>query len=63
MPSYGAQIPPADRWAIVAYVRALQRSQHGALSDLTPDERKLLEQQRSAQAAPSAGPTGTGGGK
>ena len=28
MPSYAAQIPPADRWAIVAYVRALQLSQH-----------------------------------
>jgi mono/diheme cytochrome c family protein len=28
MPDYRAQIPPADRWAIVAYVRALQLSQH-----------------------------------
>ena len=28
MPSYAAQITPADRWAIVAYVRALQLSQH-----------------------------------
>ena len=28
MPSYGAQIPPHDRWAIAAYVRALQLSQH-----------------------------------
>ena len=28
MPSYGAQIPPADRWAIVAYIRALQVSEH-----------------------------------
>ena len=27
MPSYGAQIPVADRWAIVAYVRALELSQ------------------------------------
>jgi mono/diheme cytochrome c family protein len=26
MPSYGAQVPPADRWAIVAYVRALQQA-------------------------------------
>ncbi len=51
MPSYGAQIPPEDRWAIVAYVRALQRSQHGFLSDVTPEERRLLEQQKSAQAA------------
>lgn len=28
MPSYGHQIPVKDRWAIVAYMRALQRSQH-----------------------------------
>jgi len=28
MPSYAAQIPPRDRWAIVAYLRALQLSQH-----------------------------------
>jgi mono/diheme cytochrome c family protein len=28
MPSYGAQIPVADRWAIVAYVRALQLSEN-----------------------------------
>ena len=30
MPSYGSQIPPADRWAIVSYVRALQLSPGGA---------------------------------
>jgi mono/diheme cytochrome c family protein len=28
MPSYSAQIPPADRWKIIAYVRALQVSQN-----------------------------------
>ena len=28
MNSYGAQIQPADRWAIVAYIRALQLSQN-----------------------------------
>ena len=27
MPAYGAQIPVDDRWAVVAYVRALQLSQ------------------------------------
>jgi len=36
MPSYGAQIPAADRWAIVAYVRALQRSQDATLADVPP---------------------------
>jgi mono/diheme cytochrome c family protein len=44
MPSYGTQIPVADRWAIVAYVRALQRSAHTPAAVLTADERaKLVE--------------------
>lgn len=34
MPSYSAQIAPADRWRIIAYVRALQYSQHA--TDLPP---------------------------
>lgn len=34
MPAYGPQIPVADRWAIVAYVRALQRSQNAEPGDL-----------------------------
>lgn len=42
MPAYGGQIPPEDRWAIVAYVRALQRSQHAALDDVPPAERPAL---------------------
>ncbi len=42
MPSYAAQVPAADRWAIAAYVRALQVSQHVAAADLTPAERARL---------------------
>lgn len=42
MPSYGAQIPPEDRWAIVAYVRALQLSQHFPKDELTPAMRTAL---------------------
>jgi hypothetical protein len=38
MPSYRYQIPVSDRWAIVAYFRALQRSQHATGADLTPEE-------------------------
>ncbi len=34
MPSYRHQIPVADRWAIVGYVRVLQRSQHASLNDI-----------------------------
>jgi len=37
MPAYNHQIPVNDRWAIVAYVRALQRSQNATLSDV-PEE-------------------------
>ncbi len=34
MYSYGARVPPRDRWAIVAYIRALQRSQNAQASDV-----------------------------
>jgi cbb3-type cytochrome c oxidase subunit III len=42
MLSYSAQIPPADRWAIIAYVRALQLSRHVPASELPPDVREKL---------------------
>jgi len=43
MPGYAAQVGPEDRWAIVLYVLALQRSQNAALDDLPPEEREALE--------------------
>jgi mono/diheme cytochrome c family protein len=43
MPDYAAQVSPKDRWAIVAYIRALQLSQHGAVGDLSPEARGRLE--------------------
>ena len=46
MPDYAQQIPPADRWAIAAYVKALQLSQHAAVGDLTTEERERLESGR-----------------
>jgi len=42
MPDYAAQIEPADRWAIVAYVRVLQLSQDASLNDVPPAERGAL---------------------
>ncbi|HXO18754.1 MAG TPA: cytochrome c, partial [Thermoanaerobaculia bacterium] len=42
MPSYAVQVPIADRWAIIAYIRALQLSQNSRLADLTPAERQRL---------------------
>ena len=38
MSSYAAQVPVRDRWAIVAYLRALQLSQHALAKDVPPDE-------------------------
>jgi mono/diheme cytochrome c family protein len=43
MPSYASQIPVEDRWAIVLYVRALQRSQNATIEDVPPERRKYLE--------------------
>jgi mono/diheme cytochrome c family protein len=43
MPDYAAQIPAEDRWAIVAYIRALQLSEHATLSDVPPDRRGELK--------------------
>lgn len=37
MPSYRV-VPPADRWAIVAYLRALQLSQHAPVRELAPED-------------------------
>jgi mono/diheme cytochrome c family protein len=42
MPAYGNQIPVADRWAIVAYVKALQFSQNAPFSALTPEQQTKL---------------------
>jgi mono/diheme cytochrome c family protein len=41
MYSYAARIPPKDRWAIIAYIRALQESHHAQLADLPQAREKL----------------------
>ena len=46
MPSYAQQIAPEDRWAIVAYIRALQLSQHAQLSEIPESERRILESKK-----------------
>ncbi|MEW5983823.1 MAG: cytochrome c [Acidobacteriota bacterium] len=43
MPDYATQIPVRDRWAIVAYLKALQRSQHATMADVPEAERGRLE--------------------
>jgi mono/diheme cytochrome c family protein len=42
MPSYGGQIPEADRWAIVAYVRALQLSRSAPMREVPADARAAI---------------------
>jgi mono/diheme cytochrome c family protein len=43
MPSYGHQVSPADRWAVVAYIRALQRSQDAGPEAVPAPERERLQ--------------------
>ena len=47
MYAHGDRIRPRDRWAIVAYIRALQLSQHAALADLPPDIRNRMTAEKS----------------
>jgi mono/diheme cytochrome c family protein len=46
MPDYASQIKVEDRWAIIAYVRALQLSQAATVGDVPPDERGRLESEK-----------------
>jgi mono/diheme cytochrome c family protein len=43
MPDHAAQIPVEDRWAIIAYIRALQLSASATLADVPDAERRKLE--------------------
>jgi mono/diheme cytochrome c family protein len=45
MPSYADQVPVRDRWAIAAYIKALQLSQHADASSLPADLRQRLDAQ------------------
>ncbi len=45
MPSYAAELPVDERWAIVAYLRALQLSQRASLGDVPPYVRQRLEKE------------------
>lgn len=54
MYDYSARVPPEERWAIAAYIRALQLSQHARPEDLTKAQRARLQAQGSGKqgAAP-----------
>lgn len=42
MPPYSQQLPPRDRWAVAAYMRALQLSQGAVIEDLPEEDRRRL---------------------
>ena len=44
MYSYAERVEPNDRWAISAYIRALQLSRNATLADLPPDQRAKLQE-------------------
>jgi len=54
MPAYGQKVPVMDRWAIVAYVRALQRSQNASPDDVPADVQARLDVEDSADAPAQA---------
>ena len=43
MYSYASRVTPEDRWAIIAYIRALQLSQNATITDVPPEERQKLQ--------------------
>ena len=65
MLNYKAQVTPEDRWAIAAYIRALQLSQDATLADVPPAERDKIEEPQAVNMmiqAPPTQPSGTVGG-
>lgn len=51
MPSYASRVEPRDRWAIVAYIRALERSQNGTLDDVPVAKRDRIVDREDEQQA------------
>jgi mono/diheme cytochrome c family protein len=43
MYSFAERVQPADRWAIAAYIKALQLSQHANVADLSPEQKRALQ--------------------
>jgi cytochrome c553 len=52
MPALVEQLRPEDRWAVAAYVKALQLSQHARLSELPPTLRAAAENALREEARP-----------
>ena len=56
MPDYASQIPPRDRWCIVAYIRALQLSQNATMADVASGV-KVPSQPPAFRGDPGSGAT------
>ena len=54
MMAYGPRVTVQDRWAIISYLRALQRSQRASAADIPPQH--LAEMDKKAEPAPAAEP-------
>jgi mono/diheme cytochrome c family protein len=52
MMAYGDKVTVKDRWAIIAYIRALQKSQYARLEDVPEDQRAALENEGKTENAP-----------
>src|SRR5262249_60702853 len=53
MMAYGPNIVVADRWAIIACLRALQRSQHATIADVPEDQRAELDKPPASSPPPA----------
>jgi len=59
MQGYAAQIPPRDRWAIVLYVRALERGNNASLKDVPESDVRNMPPPQLAPPAPPPAPAGS----
>jgi hypothetical protein len=62
MLGYSAQIPPGDRWAIIAYIRALQLSRNAKAADLPAELREKLNENGASRTKPGSGTKPEAGG-
>lgn len=62
MPAYAPQIPVEDRWAIIAYVRALQLSRNATAEDIPAAQRESLVSGRKLPSASEPGASAPGHG-
>jgi hypothetical protein len=58
MSSYAAQVPVEDRWAIAAYIQALQLARHAPAAALDAEQRALLDAPSAAEPALAEGRPG-----